>query len=77
MAFHSRCANKPTIGIPYAHNQLVAANVWTINHSLGFWPSVTVFAVSGQQIEADITNPTVNQTVVTLAAATAGSARLQ
>lgn len=63
-------------GSAYLHNQGVAALTWTINHNLGFRPSVELLTVGGVEFEADISHPTVNQTVITCLTARAGSARL-
>jgi len=61
---------------PYVHTQSTAATTWTINHNLGFRPSVELLDSGSQEIDADVSHPSVNQTVVTLKAATAGLARL-
>ena len=60
----------------YVHTQSTPATVWTINHNLGFRPSVELLDSGSQEIDGDISHPTVNQTVVTLNPATAGLARL-
>lgn len=61
-------------GAFYVHTQGVAATVWTIDHNLGYQPAITLFDNSGEEFEGDITNPTVNQSVVTLAYAISGTA---
>jgi hypothetical protein len=66
----------PSGSTPYVHTQSTPATVWTINHNLGFRPSVELLDSGGQEIDGDISHPTVNQTVVTLNPATAGLARL-
>jgi len=60
----------------YVHTQSTPAIVWTINHNLGFRPSVELLDSGSQEIDGEIAHPTVNQTVVTLSPATAGLARL-
>jgi hypothetical protein len=60
----------------YVHTQSTPATTWTINHNLGFRPSVELLDSGSQEIDGDISHPTVNQTVVTLNPATAGLARL-
>jgi hypothetical protein len=60
----------------YVHTQSTPATTWTINHNLGRYPSVELFNSGMQEIDAEITHPSVNQTVVTLNPATAGLARL-
>ena len=66
----------PSGGTLYVHTQSTPATVWTINHNLGFRPSVELIYSGSQEIDGDISHPTVNQTVVTLNPATAGLARL-
>jgi hypothetical protein len=56
--------------------QSTAASVWTINHNLGYRPSVEVFSAAGEEVEPEITHPTVNQTVINCTPPLAGSARL-
>lgn len=61
---------------PYIHNQVSASFVWTINHNLGYRPSVELFDAGSQEFDAQVSHPTVNQTVVTMTVATSGFARL-
>jgi hypothetical protein len=63
-------------GAGFNFTQAVAAQTWTINHNLGYTPSVTVFDTGGHEVEADVVNTSVNQTLVYFDVATAGSARL-
>lgn len=60
----------------YVHTQASAATTWTINHNLGFRPTVELLDSGSQEIDGAIAHPTVNQTVITLNPATAGLARL-
>ena len=60
----------------YVHQQPTPATVWTINHNLGFRPSVELFDSGSSEIIAEVVHPTVNQAVVTVNPATAGFARL-
>lgn len=55
--------------------QAVPSLTWTIPHSLGFVPNVQVRDATGEVVIADVGNPTLNTSVVTFTAATAGSAR--
>lgn len=64
------------LGVNYVHTQAIAATVWTINHNLGYRPSVELLDSGSQEIDAEVSHPTVNQTVVTLTPASAGLARL-
>lgn len=66
-------ADKPTA---YVHAQLSPASVWTINHNLGYRPSVELLNAGSQEIDGDVNHPTINQTVVTLNPPSAGLARL-
>ena len=63
-------------GAGYVHEQSVAASTWTINHNLGFRPSAELFTTGGSEFEAEVINTTINQTIVYLLTARAGSARL-
>jgi hypothetical protein len=60
----------------YVHTQSTASTTWTINHNLGYRPSVELLDSGGQEIEAGVSHPTINQTVITLSPASAGMARL-
>lgn len=60
----------------YNHVQSVAANPWTINHNLGFYPDVFVTDSSGNEIDAAVQNTSTNQTVITFITAQTGRARL-
>lgn len=63
-------------GTAYIHNQPVAATTWTINHNLGHVPSVEVFDSGSQEVDADVSHPNVNQTVIVFSVPLAGFARL-
>lgn len=56
--------------------QSTPLSTWTINHNLGFNPSVQVFSSGGLQVDAEIQNVTVNQTIISFISAFAGYARL-
>lgn len=60
----------------YVHTQSSPATTWTINHNLGFRPSVELLDAGSQEIDGEIAHPSDNQTVVTLNPASAGLARL-
>jgi hypothetical protein len=60
----------------YVYQQSTPATTWTINHGLGYRPSVELLDSGSQEIEGEVSHPTVNQTVVSLSPATAGLARL-
>lgn len=63
-------------GTSYLHEQPTPSTTWTINHNLGYRPSVELLDAGSQEIDGEIAHPSVNQTVVTLKPATAGIARL-
>lgn len=60
----------------YEHVQSVASALWTINHNLGFRPSVSVFDSVGDQVEGQITHITDDTLTITYSAAFAGVAYL-
>ena len=62
--------------VSYTHTQASAASTWTINHNLGFRPSVELLSTGSQEIEGDVVHTSTNQTVVTFTSAVAGFARL-
>jgi hypothetical protein len=63
-------------GAGFVFTQPSSASTWTINHNLGFKPSVDVYDSGSQQIQAEVSHASVNQTVILLTAPTAGFARL-
>jgi hypothetical protein len=67
---------KGDTGTAFEYVQAAPATTWTINHNLGFRPSVELLDAGSQEIDGDVAHPTVNQTVVTLNPASAGLARL-
>lgn len=60
----------------YTYTQSTPSTTWTINHNLGYRPSVEILDSGSQEIDGEVSHPTVNQTVVTLNPATSGLARL-
>jgi hypothetical protein len=66
----------PPGGAAFVYLQAAAATVWTINHNLGYRPSVELLDTGSQEIDGDVAHPSINQTVVTLNPASAGLARL-
>lgn len=66
----------PSGVVAFVHIQTSPSTTWTINHNLGFRPSVELLDSGSQEIDGAIAHPTTNQTVVTLNPATAGLARL-
>jgi hypothetical protein len=66
----------PAGSAAYEFVQASPATIWTINHNLGYRPSVEILDAGSQEIDAEVAHPSVNQTVVTLNPASAGLARL-
>ena len=60
----------------YVFTQTTPSTTWTINHNLGFRPTVELLDAGSQEIDGDVAHPSINQTIVTLNPATAGLARL-
>jgi hypothetical protein len=63
-------------GAGYTHPQPVASAVWTIQHDLGFKPTVQVYGLAGEVVYADIEHYSDNAVIVRLLAPLAGGARL-
>ena len=63
-------------GGSYIHVQNTSSNVWTINQSLGYYPSVSALDSAGTQVEGDITWTSANSLTVTFSAAFGGVAYL-
>ena len=63
-------------GAGYDFIQSSSSAIWTINHNLGFKPGVDVYDSGSQQIQAEVSHTSVNQTVILLTASTTGFARL-
>lgn len=60
----------------FNHTQGSAGTVWTINHNLGFKPSVQTFNTGGLEVIGEVQHTTNNQTTVTFNTAVSGTARL-
>lgn len=63
-------------GTAFVFTQSTSASTWTINHNLGHVPSVEVFDSGSQEIEADVSHPSVNTTIIVFTVPTTGFARL-
>lgn len=61
--------------VAYTHTQTTAAFIWTINHNLGRRPTITLFSVGSQVIDANIIHTSTNQAIAYFNIATAGTAR--
>lgn len=60
----------------YNHTQGTVNTTWTINHNLGYRPSVQTFTVGGIETIGEVQHISNNQVVVTFVTAIAGFARL-
>lgn len=60
----------------YTHTQATASTVWVVVHNLGYYPTVTLIDSTGKVFDADISNTSLNQLVITVSEAVAGTARL-
>ena len=60
----------------YVHTQSTPSSQWTINHNLGFRPSVELFDSGGSEFDADILHVSNNQVMVYLTVPVSGFARL-
>lgn len=60
----------------YIHTQSSQSTTWIINHNMGFRPSVELLDSGSQEIDGEISHPTINQTIVRLNPASTGIARL-
>lgn len=62
--------------VSYDHVQGSDSDVWTIEHNLGFYPSVTVFLSSGDVVEGAIEHQSTNALTITFSVPISGSAYL-
>lgn len=65
-----------TSGGGLTYTQSSPAPTWTINHNLGYRPSVEVLDAGGSEVDAEVQHISLNTTIVSFNVATAGSARL-
>ena len=62
--------------VKYSHSQGVASATWTIQHNLGFLPSVSVRDVNNTEVYAEISHSSINQLEVRFKNAQTGKAYL-
>jgi hypothetical protein len=62
-------------GSAFPFTQPTPSSAWTVNHNLGFFPTVTVYSVGSVEVEALVTHTSLNQTVISFSTPTAGTAR--
>ena len=63
-------------GAGYNHTQSSALTTWTINHNLGYNPSVQAFTAGSLEVYGEVQHISNNQTLIYFNAAISGSARL-
>lgn len=59
----------------YEHTQASPANVWVVNHNLGYHPIISIFETDGSVGLADAVHLSVNTAQLTFAEPTSGTAR--
>lgn len=62
--------------ISYTHVQNAPADVWHVQHNLGFRPSVQVFDSGGTEVEGDIHHIDNNSLTITFSSSFSGEANL-
>ena len=62
-------------GATFEHAQSSPSASWTVNHNLGFYPSVEVMDAARREVEADVLHISANQLIVSSASAFTGYAR--
>jgi hypothetical protein len=60
----------------FVHDQSTASNIWTINHGLEKYPSVTVFDSGGNQVEGEVLYTDLNNLTITFNGSFSGTATL-
>lgn len=62
--------------LTYLWDQVTPAITWTINHNMGKHPSVSVFDISGDEVEANVNYVDLDNITITFNEAFAGKATL-
>jgi hypothetical protein len=62
--------------VSFDHVQGVAANVWSLTHNLGFYPTVNVFDTANSLVEGAIEHTNKNALTITFSVAITGTANL-
>lgn len=60
----------------YVHTQAAPALAWTIDHYMGIEPATNIL-FAGEAVEAHVTNPSTDQTVITFSEPVTGVAQLR
>lgn len=58
----------------YPHDQQISSDTWTIPHGLGKYPSITVIDSAGDEVEGDVSYPSLNVAIVRFNGAFSGKA---
>jgi hypothetical protein len=64
----------PGVAGGFEYLRAVAATTWIIDHNLGRKVHVSIFSDASEVVYADVTHGSINQTSITFAAPTTGSA---
>ena len=72
--YHGPPGPPGSAGQRFTHSQSIAAASWTVNHNLGFYPTVAVLTAGGAEIIAAVTHLSTNTVTISLNAAATGSA---
>jgi len=62
--------------VSYTHLQSAPSSSWTMTHSLGFYPNITVFDSADSMVEGAVTHTNSNSLTITFSAAISGRAYL-
>jgi hypothetical protein len=62
--------------ISYEHVQGASSAIWTVDHYLGFYPSVSVFDSALTEVEGAIEHQDVNSLTITFSVSISGTAYL-
>lgn len=60
--------------VGFTYNQITPSNSWTVNHNLGFYPSVTILSPGGIELITNITHTSINQFIASFNNECAGKA---
>lgn len=62
--------------VSFTYTQVAPSNVWSVAHSLDFYPNATVFDSAGTMVEGSITHTDQNTLVIAFSASISGTAHL-
>lgn len=64
----------PGVAGGFEHTQAAPASTWIIDHNLGRKVHVSIFSATQELVYADVIHGSINQTTITFATPTSGSA---